>query len=55
LRLFQRVAMDLAADKMFNGNRESVAYQRLLTDLKNRKIDPVTAAEKLVQKMKVDI
>ncbi len=55
IRLFQRLVMDLAADKIFKCNRESTAYQTLLKNLKDRKIDPVTAAENLVKNMKVKI
>ncbi len=55
IRLFQRLVMDLAAAKIFKDNRKSAAYQTLLTDLNNRKIDPVTAAEKLVKSLNVKI
>ncbi|MGD8962230.1 MAG: methylmalonyl Co-A mutase-associated GTPase MeaB, partial [Desulfobacterales bacterium] len=46
--LFQRLVMDLVTDKIFNCHRESEIYQNLLADLKTRKIDVVTAAERLV-------
>jgi LAO/AO transport system kinase len=51
--LFQRLVVDLVADKIFNRHRESEVYQNLLDDLKNRKIDVVTAAERLVEKIKL--
>ena len=53
--LFQRLLMDLVADKIFNRSRKSAAFQTLLNDLKDRKIDVVTAAEKLVKKLNVKI
>ncbi len=54
-RLFQRFVKDLVADIIFNSNLQSAAYQTLLKDLNDRKIDPVTAAEKLVAKIKVKV
>ncbi|MDX1709373.1 MAG: hypothetical protein R3274_12275, partial [Desulfobacterales bacterium] len=53
VRLFQRLVMDLAADKIFKGQQGAAFYQALLKDLKDRKIDPVTAAEKLIEKVHV--
>ncbi len=53
--LFQRLVIDMAADKIFDGNRGSAAYQTLLKDLNDRKIDPVTAAERLVENLQAKI
>jgi LAO/AO transport system kinase len=53
--LFQRLVVDLAAAKIFKCHAESEAYQVLLDDLKNRRIDVVTAAEKLVENIKVNV
>lgn len=53
--LFQRLVMDLVTDKILNRQRESEAYQNLLADLKERKIDVVTAAERLVEKIKLKV
>ncbi|MGD8943624.1 MAG: methylmalonyl Co-A mutase-associated GTPase MeaB [Desulfobacterales bacterium] len=53
--LFQRLVMELAGDKIFKGCQESVAFQTLLKDLKNRQIDVVTAAENIVKKLDVII
>jgi LAO/AO transport system kinase len=53
--LFQRLVMDLVTDKIFNCHRESEIYQNLLADLKTRKIDVVTAAERLVGKIKFKV
>lgn len=55
LDLFQRLVMDMAGDKIFNENHTSVAYQTLLEDVKNRKIDVVSAAEYLVKNLHVKI
>ena len=55
LQLFQRLVMDLAAEKIFDCSRKSAAYQELLDDLKNREIDPVTAAERLLEKFNLKI
>jgi LAO/AO transport system kinase len=52
-QLFQRLVMDLVADKIFDGKRESADCQILRQDLQNRKIDPITAAEKLVLKLNI--
>ncbi|MBT8363486.1 MAG: methylmalonyl Co-A mutase-associated GTPase MeaB, partial [Deltaproteobacteria bacterium] len=55
LDLFQRLVMGMAGDKIFNENHTSVAYQTLLEDVKNRKIDVVSAAEYLVKNLHVKI
>ena len=54
-RLFQRLVMDLAGNKIFAGSHESAAFRSLLENLKDRKIDPVTAAEILVKNLHVII
>jgi hypothetical protein len=41
--------MEMAADKIFKNAEDSDAYQTLLGNLDKRKIDPFTAAEKLVK------
>ena len=55
VRLFQRLVMDLAADKFFKDNKDTPIYQSLLEDLKNRRIDPVTAAEKLLKNIHIKV
>ncbi|MDJ0985914.1 MAG: methylmalonyl Co-A mutase-associated GTPase MeaB [Desulfobacterales bacterium] len=55
VRLFQRLVMDLAADKIFRDNKDTPIYQSLLEDLKNRRIDPVTAAEKLLKNVYIKV
>ena len=48
-RFFQSIVMEMAADKIFNSAKESTAYQTLIKNLNQRKIDPITAAEKLIK------
>ncbi len=55
VRLFQRLVMDLAANKFFKDNKDTPIYQSLLEDLKNRRIDPVTAAEKLLKNVYIKV
>jgi len=49
LQLLRRRVMEMAADKIFEAVAGSEAYQALLVDLDQRKIDPFTAAEKLIK------
>ena len=48
-RFFQNAVTEMVADKIFKRSENSSTYQTLLSDLKKRKIDPITAAEKLVE------
>ena len=48
-RFVQSLVMGMAADKIFKDAENSGAYQALLRNLYERKIDPFTAAEKLVK------
>ena len=41
--------MEMAAAKIFEGVKDRPVYQTLLEDLKNRRIDPISAAEKMLQ------
>jgi hypothetical protein len=41
--------MEMAAEKIFKSAEDSAAYQKLLGNLNKRKIDPFTAAEKLLK------
>jgi LAO/AO transport system kinase len=47
-QFMRRLVMEMAADKIFSSTSKT-AYQTLLDALNNRKIDPFTAAEKLVK------
>ena len=49
LRFVRSLVMEMAADKIFENAEDSSAYQTLLGNLDKRKIDPFTAAEKLVK------
>ncbi len=48
-RFVRSLVMEMAADKIFKNAEDSAAYQKLLGNLDKRKIDPFTAAEKLVK------
>ena len=54
-RYFQSAVMEMAADKIFKSSKKSSIYQTLLSDLKKRKIDPITAAEKLLKHLRYKI
>ncbi len=54
-RFFQSIVMEMAADKIFNSAKESTAYQTLIKNLNQRKIDPITAAEKLIKDLQYKI
>ena len=55
LRLFESIVMKMASVKILDSNRKSDAYKRLLKELIDRKIDPVTAAEKIVKNVNVKL
>ena len=48
-QFFRQLVMELATDRIFGGAQDSPAFAELLDDLKNRKIDPISAAEKMLQ------
>jgi LAO/AO transport system kinase len=48
-QLLRRRVMEMAADRIFEAVADSKAYRSLLADLDQRKIDPFTAAEKLIK------
>jgi LAO/AO transport system kinase len=48
-RFVRSLVMEMAADKIFANAKDSAAYQTLLKNLNKRKIDPFTAAEKLIK------
>lgn len=48
-RFVRNLVMEMAADKIFKKAEDSAAYQTFLDNLDKRKIDPFTAAEKLVK------
>jgi LAO/AO transport system kinase len=54
-QLFRRLVMEMAAEKIFDGASNSPDFRTLLANLKERKIDPFTAAEKLVKDLQLKI
>ena len=48
-QFFRQLVMEMAADKIFEGVKDVPAYQALLEDLKYRRTDPISAAEKMLQ------
>jgi LAO/AO transport system kinase len=46
---FRQLVMEKAAARIFGGAQDSPSYRALLDDLKDRKIDPISAAEKMLQ------
>ncbi len=48
-QFFRQRVMELAADRIFGGAQDSPAFAQLIDDLKNRRIDPISAAEKMLE------
>jgi LAO/AO transport system kinase len=48
-QFFRQLVMEMAADRIFSQMKESTAYRELFEDLKNRKVDPFSAAELLIK------
>jgi LAO/AO transport system kinase len=48
-QFFRQLVMEMAAERIFGGVKDSPSYRALLDNLKNRKIDPISAAEKMLQ------
>ena len=46
-QFFRQLVMEMAADRIFNEIQDSPTYHTLCNDLKNRKMDPFSAAELL--------
>jgi LAO/AO transport system kinase len=46
---FRQMVMEMSADRIFNRTKDSSSYRALIKDLKDRKVDPISAAEKLLQ------
>ena len=47
---FRQLVMEMAADRIFDNEKGSPTYLALFNDLKDRKIDPISAAEKMLEK-----
>ena len=48
-QFFRQLVMEMAADRIFDRAKDSPSYDALLKDLKDRKVDPISAAEKMLQ------
>jgi len=48
-QFFRQLVMEMAADRIFSEIQDSTAHQSLLENLKNRQIDPFSAAEDLIK------
>jgi LAO/AO transport system kinase len=48
-QFFRQLVMEMAADRIFSEIQDSPAHQTLLENLKNRQIDPFSAAEDLIK------
>ncbi len=46
---FRQMVMEMSADRIFNSAKDSPSYRALIEDLKDRKVDPISAAEKMLQ------
>jgi LAO/AO transport system kinase len=52
-QFFRQFVMEMAAARIFEEARDSPDYSALINDLKNRKIDPRSAAEKMLQMFQI--
>ena len=48
-QFFRQLVMEMAADRIFGRAKDSSSFLELLDDLKDRKVDPISAAEKMLQ------
>lgn len=46
---FRQLVMEMITDRIFDSAQDSPTFAKLLDDLKARKIDPISAAEKMLQ------
>ena len=53
-QLFRQVLMEMAAQKIFDQAMKSGELQSLIDDMKTRKIDPYSAVELIIQKVRID-
>jgi LAO/AO transport system kinase len=51
-QFFKKLFMEMATDKIFDTVSDLPFYHAIIEDLKNRKIDPIAAAEQLMVKLK---
>jgi LAO/AO transport system kinase len=48
-QFFRQLVMEMAADRIFDSAKDSHSYRALLRDLKDRQVDPISAAEKMLE------
>jgi LAO/AO transport system kinase len=48
-QFFRRLVKEMAADKIFNSMQDLPAYDSMMDSLRERKIDPYSAAEMLIK------
>ncbi len=48
-QFFRQLVMEMAADRIFGRAKDSSSFLELLDDLKDRKVDPISAAEKMLK------
>ena len=53
-QFFHQLVMEMAADRIFSEMKDSPAYLALCDDLKNRKMDPFSAAEVLTGRLELN-
>jgi LAO/AO transport system kinase len=53
-QFFHQLVMEMAADRIFSEMKDSPAYLALCDDLKNRKMDPFSAAELLTGRLELN-
>lgn len=46
---FRQLVMEMAAERIFDSAKDTPAYRTLLKELKDRQVDPISAAEKMLQ------
>ena len=54
-QFFRRLVMEMAADKIYNTVEDLPAYHQLLDNLRDRTIDPYSAAETLIEGLECKI
>jgi LAO/AO transport system kinase len=52
-QFFRQLVMEKAADRIFSSAQNSAAFENLIDDLKHRRIDPISAAEKMLEEFQV--
>jgi LAO/AO transport system kinase len=48
-QFFRQLVLEMIADRVFDSAKRSPAFLKLLDDLKARKVDPISAAEKMLR------